>query len=286
MRTAAALGALLLLGAASAAPVLHRVDSNDVFEGDGPVLVTVRSSVFTDEANDHFSARLVPDGENGGDWEPCTTSPTAFCHYEAGAKGLRILRFATMDAAGQLEIRYAAGDADPSEELAIDVGPALPDTPSATSKSADASPAPAKQRRVRLEISIDDANGGAATPAPAAKPEPTVQKPPQQKPQQKIAQQKPPQQRPPQQKPPQQKHVAQAPPPRPQTGPEFVHVTCSSVPLYADEHGTAIIAAGTVLVARGGDVFLTQRGTVAGRTGALRVLDLGARVYVDAGCVH
>jgi len=259
----AALGALLVLGAVSSAPVLHRVDSNDLNEDDGPVLVTVRSSVFTDESNDHFSARLIPDGENGADWESCTAAVSGFCHYEASGNGLRILRFASIDSAGRLEIRYAAGDGPPSEALAIDVGAApASDTLDSISKSFGGSPPPRKSRRVTLELRIEGA-GHAAAPE-------GDQKPQEQKPAEPKAQ------------------VAQAPAPRPrpQTGPEFIHVTCSSVPLYADTHGTAIIADGTVLVARAGDVFLAQRASVAGRTGTLRVLDLGARVYIDAGCVH
>jgi len=242
MRALWALAAILLLGAVSAAPVLHRVDANDLDAGDGPVLVTVRSSAFPDEANDRFSARLVPDGETGGDWVPCTSASSAFCHYEASGNGVRILRFATIDAAGQLEIRYAAGDGPASEALSIDVGPPpASDTLNAISRSFGGSPPPQKPRRVTLELRIDAAGRAPAAPAPR---------------------------------------------PRPPTGPEFVHVTCSSVPLYADTHGTAIIAAGTVLVARAGDVFLAQRNAVSGRTGSLRVLDLGAHVYIDAGCVR
>jgi hypothetical protein len=269
-RALAALGTLLLLGAVSSAPVLHRVDSNEVNQDDGPVLVTVRSSVFPDEANDHFSARLIPDGETGADWEPCTTASSGFCHYEAAGNGLRILRFATIDAAGRLEIRYAAGEGAPSEPIGIDVGSApASDTLDAISKSFGGSPPPEKPRRVTLELRIDAAGGGHAA-APESEPKPQAQKP---------QDQKPPEARP---------QVAQAPAarPRPPAGPEFVHVTCSSVPLYADTHGTAIIAAGTVLVARSGDVFLAQRAPVSGRTGSLRVLDLGARVYIDAGCVR
>jgi hypothetical protein len=263
MRALAALAAIVLLGAVSSAPVLHRVDSNDVDENDGPVLVTIRSSVFTDEANDRFSARLIPDGETGADWEACTTASTAFCHYEAAGNGLRILRFASIDAAGQLEIRYAVGDGAPSEALAIDVGAApASDTLSAISRSFGGSPPPQKPRRVTLELRIDAAG---RAPAPEAEQKPPEAKAPE--PKARVAQ-------------------APAPRPRPPAGPEFVHVTCSSAPLYADAHGTAIIAAGTVLLARSGDVFLAQRGTVSGRTGQLRVLDLGARVYVDAGCVR
>jgi hypothetical protein len=263
MRALGALAAILLLGAVSSAPVLHRVDSNDVNEGDGPVLVTVRSSAFADEANDRFSARLVPDGETGADWQPCTTASAAFCHYEASGNGLRILRFATIESAGHLEIRYAVGDGPQSEALAFDVGPApASDTLNDISKSFGGSPAPSKPRRVTLELRIDAAGGHAGAP-----PESTQQ----------VQAEKPPEAR---------AHVAQAPAARPPTGPAFVHVTCSSVPLYVDTHGTALIAAGTVLVARAGDVFLAQRGTVAGRIGSLRVLDLGARVYVDAGCVR
>jgi hypothetical protein len=263
MRALAALAAVFVLGAASAAPVLHRVDSNDVNEGDGPVLVTVRSTAYGDESNDKFSARLIPDGESGADWEACTTASSAFCHYEAAGNGLRILRFRTLESAGHLEIRYAAGDGPPSEALAIDVGPApASDTLNSISESFGASPQPVKSRRVTVELRIDAAGHASAAPEAEQKPD---ARPPAGKPQ--VAQ-------------------APAPRPRPPSGPEFVHVTCSSVPLYADTHGTAIIAAGTVLLARSGDVFLAQRGTVTGRTGALRVLDLGARVYVDAGCVR
>jgi len=265
----AALGTLLLLGAVSSAPVLHRVDTHEVHEGDGPVLVTVRSAAISDEGNDHFSARLTADGESAGDWEPCTTASAAFCHYEASGNGLRILRFAKIEGAGQLEIRYADGDGPPSEALAIDVGagPAS-DTLNEISQSFGGSPAPQAQRRVTLELRIDAAAGhtGAAASHTGAAPAPT--------PEAHVA-------------------VAQAPRPeapparqRPPAGPEFVHVTCSSSPLYVDTHGTPLIAAGTVLVARSGDVFLAQRASVAGRTGSLRVLDFGARVYIDAGCVR
>jgi len=266
----AALGSVLLLGAVSSAPVLHRVDRSEVHEGDGPVLVTVRSEAYSDEGRDHFSARLTADGESAGDWETCTTAPAAFCHYEASGNGLRILRFAKIEGAGQLEIRYADGDGPPSEALAIDVGPApASDTLNDISQSFGGSPPPQPQRRVRLELRIDGAAGHAAaasasTPAPHAA----------------VAQAPAP--------PAPAARSTQAPPARrqPPTGPEFVHVTCSSSPLYVDTHGTALIAAGTVLVARAGEVFLAQRASVGGRIGPLRVLDLGARVYIDAGCVR
>jgi len=266
MRALWALAVVVLLGAGSSAPTLHRVDSNEVAAGDGPVLVTVRSSAFADERSDRFSARLIPDGETGADWQPCTTASSAFCHYEASGNGLRILRFAALDDPGHLEIRYAVGDGPTSEALAIDIGPApAQDTLDSISQSFGASPPPKKPHRVTLELRIDA--GGHTSAEGETKPQAA----------------KPVAQKPPDAKPPVARATAR---PHPPSGPEFVHVTCSSVPLYADEHGTPILAAGTVLVARAGDVFLAQRGAVSGRTGSLRVLDLGARVYIDAGCVR
>jgi hypothetical protein len=155
--TLALFGSLILLGAVSSAPVLRRIDKNDLQTGDGAIVVFVRAAAaLADETDDRFSARFVAHGAKAGDWVPCTTAPAPFCRYASGASGARSLRFAALDSAGGLQIRYAVGAGTASAPVFIDVAPApATDTLKAISRGFDATPAPDATPSVTLELDLE-----------------------------------------------------------------------------------------------------------------------------------
>jgi hypothetical protein len=160
----AVLGSLVLLGAVASAPALHRLDKNDLQTGDGAIVVFVHAApALADESDDRFSARFIAHGAKAGDWIPCTTVAAAFCRYAGGASGARSLRFDALAAAGNLEIRYAAGAGTPSAPVTIDVAPApATDTLKSIARGFGATPAPDQTPSVSLELELE--------PAPDASP--------------------------------------------------------------------------------------------------------------------
>lgn len=111
-------------------PMLKRLDAVTLNQGDGPLVVSVRSNTVSlrDSANslDRFSARILPVDATTAAWQPCTAAAGAFCEYTPGGNGVRTLRFERVDAAGELQIRYTYPDAPNSNIIRIVITPQSP----------------------------------------------------------------------------------------------------------------------------------------------------------------
>jgi hypothetical protein len=127
--------AAAIVAAASApakpTPTLRRLDAVTLQQGDGPVVVSIRSTAGplkeSSESLDRFSARILPADATTAPWEPCTTASGAFCQYAPAADGVRRLRFERVQAAGELQIRYTYEGAAESNVIRIPIAP-LPAT--------------------------------------------------------------------------------------------------------------------------------------------------------------
>jgi hypothetical protein len=144
-------------------PVLRRLDTRTLAQGDGPVVVSVRTNAThlknAAAAMDHFSARVLAGSDTSGPWQDCASAPTAFCQYFAQENGVRQLRFDKMTQSGELQIRYGYADAAPSEPAHILIGaPPATSTLAAISKAfggrSNATPSPP----VALAMEIDVAS--------------------------------------------------------------------------------------------------------------------------------
>lgn len=117
-------------GPAKPQPVLRRLDATTLAQGDGPVVVSIRTNAThlkaASAALDHFSARLLAGSDTSGPWQDCVSAATTFCQYFAQDNGVRQLRFDKMTASGELEIRYSYADAPASEPAHITIGPPPP----------------------------------------------------------------------------------------------------------------------------------------------------------------
>jgi hypothetical protein len=153
-------------------PVLRRLDAITLTQGDGPILISIRSNApplrDASPALDHFSARLLGGSDTTGPWQDCAAIPTTFCQYSTPDKNTRQLRFDKMGAAGELQIRYAYADAPPSEIARITIGtPPAASTLAAIARAFGGKPAPNTSSAPAQPLAMEILVAAAPTPRPS-----------------------------------------------------------------------------------------------------------------------